>query len=78
MRGSINEAREEYFGLGPVEGGDDLMKPTTMQSATESAPEADPSAPKPDDDEDQSKGKKVIDGRRKFADVTFHPLRKVA
>jgi hypothetical protein len=27
---TINEARDEFMGLGPVEGGDELMAPTTM------------------------------------------------
>src|SRR6267378_1192345 len=31
---TANEAREEYMGLGPVDGGDELMRPRLMQPAT--------------------------------------------
>jgi SPP1 gp7 family putative phage head morphogenesis protein len=84
---TVNEAREEYQGLGPVEGGDELMKPTTMQSATEPAPDpnTDPNAKpkpnesKPNDDEDEEEGKgkkaKTISSHKKFANVTYRPLR---
>jgi HK97 family phage portal protein len=77
---TVNEAREEYLGLGPIEGGDELMKPTTMQSATEPAPDpnADPNAkpkPKPDEDEGKDKKLKTVTGHKKFANVTYRPLR---
>lgn len=32
---TINEARDEYMGLGPIEGGDVLMAPTTMSAVGE-------------------------------------------
>ncbi len=34
---TANEAREEYMGLGPIDGGDVLMRPTTMQPASDPA-----------------------------------------
>jgi SPP1 gp7 family putative phage head morphogenesis protein len=80
----VDEAREEYLGLGPIEGGDKLMRPTTMQDATEPAadPNADPNAkpkPKPKDDEDDEEGKgkklKSVATHKKFANVTYRPLR---
>jgi HK97 family phage portal protein len=41
-----NEARETYLGLGPVPGGEQLMRPTAMQPAGETAePEGDDVAP---------------------------------
>jgi HK97 family phage portal protein len=50
-----NEAREQFMGLGPVQGGEQLMRPSTMVPAgqteepegDEMAPEAAPSKPKP-------------------------------
>ncbi|HVB33723.1 MAG TPA: phage portal protein [Patescibacteria group bacterium] len=38
---TVNEAREEFMGLGPVEGGDVLMSPTTMGPVGEPTSEGD-------------------------------------
>jgi HK97 family phage portal protein len=43
---TVDEAREEFMGLGPVDGGDALMSPTAMQPANAPKP-ADPPAPPP-------------------------------
>jgi HK97 family phage portal protein len=77
---TINEARDEFMGLGPAEGGDTLMKPNTMGPAD--APAPDPTAklpPKDDnsaakeDEEDENKGLKIkaANGQR----VAFRPIR---
>jgi HK97 family phage portal protein len=73
---TVNEAREQFMGLGPVDGGDELMRPTAMTPADE--PELDPNAGKPpktpkdaeqeEQDQENSKGFP----RQKFA---FRPLR---
>src|SRR5450755_1215644 len=45
---TVNEARDEFMGLGPVDGGDTLMTPTAMQPTGE--PEGDGDVtPKPTD-----------------------------
>jgi HK97 family phage portal protein len=66
---TINEAREEFMGLGPVEGGDELMKPSSMAPAV--APEPDAPKPKPgkepDDNEDEEESKKIK--------LAFRPMR---
>jgi HK97 family phage portal protein len=83
---TVNEAREEFMGLGPVEGGDALMRPTAMQPADEPTadPQAGPKKPptetnddnKDTEDEEESSGKsfanvKAANGQR----VAFHPVR---
>jgi hypothetical protein len=41
-----NEARQNYLGLGPIDGGDQLMRPTTMEAAGQTEkPEGDDPAP---------------------------------
>jgi HK97 family phage portal protein len=69
----INEAREEFMGLGPVEGGDKLMRPSSMVEAG-AAPEPAP-APNPNNQTnvDENKGLKIkaANGQR----VAFRPIR---
>jgi HK97 family phage portal protein len=75
---TINEARDEFMGLGPVEGGDVLMSPTTM--APSGSPEGDgdvqpqPSGGQPDKSIEKSfegKVQKAANGER----VAFRPVR---
>jgi HK97 family phage portal protein len=79
---TINEARDEFMGLGPTEGGDELMKPTAMGPAEapvqdESDPTKKPPEGNDDDDEGEEKsGKKftnikAANGQR----VAFRPVR---
>jgi len=74
---TVNEAREQFMGLGPVDGGDVLMKPTAMSPAD--APAAQPTEQKPpagkDDgnngQEDSSKSLKTASGEK----LAFRPAR---
>jgi len=82
---TVNEARDEFMGLGPVEGGDELMKPNTMGPLDAPAPEETDPAKKPpannsDDDEDEEDEEndskkfaniKAANGQR----VAFRPVR---
>ena len=75
---TINEAREQFMGLGPVEGGDVLMKPTAMSPADAPAPEPAPAKEQPagkddkdDEEEDDSKSLKTASGER----LAFRPAR---
>ncbi len=74
-----NEAREEFMGLGPIEGGDQLLKPNTM---TPAGMESEPGDIDPQADSNQTAGKRVkqvkrtnrakaINGER----VAFRPAR---
>jgi HK97 family phage portal protein len=69
---TINEARENFMGLGPVEGGDKLMAPTTMQPVGEPAEggDVDPEADGPAQN-DSNKTMKAANGMR----VAFRPIR---
>jgi HK97 family phage portal protein len=74
---SVDEAREQYMGQGPIDGGDKLMSPTTMQPADAPAPEPKPVAKPPteegkDDNEDEEAGKQV---RRTTQKMAFIPAR---
>lgn len=82
---TVDEAREEFMGLGPVEGGDRLMKPTAMAPADAPDPVTDtngkPKKPPVTNENDESQeeqgkafGKKVhktMNGER----VAYRPLR---
>lgn len=77
---TINEARDEFMGLGPVEGGDVLMSPTTMQPSGKPvgdgdvAPEAASGADKPHKTLQktiEAKVQKAANGER----VAFRPVR---
>ena len=77
---TINEARDEFMGLGPVEGGDVLMSPTTMQPSGEPvgdgdvAPEAAGGTEKPNKTVRkaiEAKVQKAANGAR----VAFRPVR---
>jgi HK97 family phage portal protein len=76
---TIDEAREQFMGLGPVDGGDKLMSPNTMGAVEDkTAPVADPEKKPPaasdqdDDEEDDSKKTiKAANGQR----VAFRPVR---
>jgi HK97 family phage portal protein len=69
---TVNEARDEFMGLGPVDGGDTLMTPTAMQPTGE--PEGDGDVtPKPTDG-----NKSKLFGTEKAANgerVAFRPVR---
>jgi HK97 family phage portal protein len=77
---TVNEARDEYMGLGPVEGGDALMSPSTMLPVGEPAGDGDPtpeaagSAEKPEKTYRtvlEAKVQKAANGQR----VAYRPAR---
>lgn len=77
---TVNEARDEYLGRGPVEGGDALMAPNTMMAMGEpqgdgdSTPNAGGSAKKPDKmvhKTIEAKNQKAANGMR----VAYRPAR---
>ena len=80
---TVDEARDEFMGLGPVDGGDKLMSPTSMQPAD--APQTDPAKPgNPpaeegnDDNQDEEAGKIFRRGQFKTATgerIAFRPAR---
>jgi HK97 family phage portal protein len=47
---TVNEARDQFMGLGPVDGGDVLMSPTAMAPAGEANPDAGDVAPQAEND----------------------------
>ena len=57
---TINEVREKYMGLGPVPGGDVLMRAQTMVPID--TPVADPTKPSPDKNEEKDEPKKPKKG----------------
>jgi HK97 family phage portal protein len=79
---AVDEAREEYLGLGPIEGGDELMRPTTVQPANQPVEDAESGKPKPgkpapddneeEDDEDDDSNKSA---RKKILNIGYRPLR---
>jgi len=76
---TVNEARDEFMGLGPVENGDALMKPNTMGPLNQPEAEPDPTKKRPttnEDDEEANDNKKfanikAANGQR----VAFRPVR---
>jgi HK97 family phage portal protein len=80
---TVDEARDEFMGLGPVEGGDVLMKPNTMGEANapaqaESDPTKKPPAANNDDEEDDEEDDKKAFPKIKAANgqrVAFRPVR---
>ena len=67
---TVNEARDEFMGLGPVDGGDVLMSPTAMAPTGE--PEAEPATPAPQKSKAEAFGvEKAANGQR----VAFRPVR---
>jgi HK97 family phage portal protein len=79
---TVNEAREEYMGLGPVEGGDVLMSPTTMMEI--GTPRGDGNVdPGTEGGKGKSKAKQIHDGAMKLKvakaangeRVAFRPVR---
>jgi hypothetical protein len=72
---AANEARDPYAGLGPVEGGDTLMKPTAMGPIGHTQGTGD-SAPQPENA--KATVRKTFTGRLKTASgerIAFKPLR---
>jgi HK97 family phage portal protein len=68
---TVNEAREQFMGLGPIEGGDVLMKPGTMGPVDAPAPEAKPPVKDPnEDDEEESNDKSKF-----MQKVAYRPIR---
>jgi HK97 family phage portal protein len=76
---TVNEARDEFMGLGPVEGGDTLMAPTTMAPVGSPQGEGDVT-PKPEGGDPNSKAvrKDIKPNHTKAANglrVAFRPAR---
>jgi HK97 family phage portal protein len=72
---TVDEAREQYMGLGPVDGGDELMSPTSMTIAGQPAPEPKPVAKPPTEEgkeDDEESGKQF---RRATQKMAFIPAR---
>jgi HK97 family phage portal protein len=76
---TINEARDEYMGLGPVEGGDVLMSPTTMQPSGEPVGDGDVTPQPEGGNEPEKLYRKAIEAKvQKAANgerVAFRPVR---
>jgi HK97 family phage portal protein len=76
---TVNEARDEFMGLGPVDGGDTLMTPTTMAPVGEANSDVGDVDPQPENDPNAKAvrkdigvdGKKAANGLR----VAFRPAR---
>src|SRR5580700_10731779 len=69
---TVNEAREQFMGEGPVEGGDVLMKPSTMGPATEPTPEPNAKPPKPAKDTEDNEHEKSVKPKLKLG---YQPTR---
>jgi hypothetical protein len=74
---TVNEARDEFMGLGPVDGGDQLMHPTAMAPTGEPTgdgdvtPEANRSGKIVKSEIDHARGERAANGQR----VAFRPAR---
>lgn len=72
---TADEAREEYLGLGPTDGGDQLMRPTTMVSAAEAEPAPSP-APSTQEDDDENASKTIMHKRISFRPTRTHARKR--
>jgi HK97 family phage portal protein len=75
---TVNEARDQFMGLGPVDGGDVLMSPTLMAPAGEANADAGDVAPQAENDPNAKRVSKVFKPETKAANglrVGYRPPR---